>query len=188
MSANQNAVRFLALSLVLATGACGSAPRTRASNTQLPPEAQFDGRSIYLNIVPDRHASSHVISGTPERVWFALAAIYEELGITVTHVSVGSRTLGNRNFTTRRQLGGTPLSQYLDCGVGFSGPVANQNRITIDILTQLKAAGPDSVDVQTVLAAIASPVEGTSNNPFPCSSRGTLEQSIATRIQIRIAS
>ena len=116
------------------------------------------------------------------RVWTALPNAYKAIGIPVEYADNRARELGNSRFVTRSMLNQNRLSNYLRCGQGITGPIADTYRIRMNIRTVLRSVSADSTAVETLVEATASPVEGTSGNPQECTSAGTLEQAIVKRL------
>lgn len=175
----------LALMLgVLAGCASGAAPERRASATASPtaPPFTLQGNAYYIDLPPEPSVSSVRVAGTPERLFPLLAAVYEELGIPVATVQPRSYLLGNPQFRARQRVGGMRMSSIVDCGKSIVGVSADTRPVTLSVHTQLKAAGADSVVVETTLYGTAQVSEGVDTNPLNCSSRGGLEQHIAERL------
>ncbi len=110
----------------------------------------------------------------------ALPSVYETLGLQGAGPAGDDRFVAPRRQVTR-SLAGTRLSRYLDCGSTVSMANADHYAVTLQVSTQLAAAGASSTTVATFLQATARPV-GTSGEPVSCTSTGALEREIATRI------
>jgi hypothetical protein len=114
----------LLLVLAAACAASGSDPvRVRATR---PPSVQASGTTTDVNISTERAIVSEVIQATPEVAWESLRKAYADLGIEVKETSDASRVLGNSRLVISRRLGDAPLSRYLECGAGLTGPFADR--------------------------------------------------------------
>jgi hypothetical protein len=117
-----------------------------------------------------------------DRVWSALPAVYESLGIPVAELNQGSRTIGNPGLRVRGRLGDTRLSRYLDCGAAQGGPNAETYNVTLSVLTSVQAQGEAATAVLTDVQASARPVS-LAGEPVRCSTKGALENRIADALR-----
>lgn len=185
MTARGSFSLLAALALAACASGAGAGGRSGSAGGR-PAEMAYDGDGIFLSLERERRVSSHVLDASVDQVWPALARAYEGLGIPVTTVDRRSRILGNVSFTARADVARVPMTRLLDCGFGFSGPIAGQNRITFDLRSQVRAAGEGQAEVRTLVIATATPVEGTSNNPLPCTTTGALEALIAQHVEAAV--
>jgi hypothetical protein len=169
---------------VLSGCASGAAPERRASATASPTAPPFSqqGNAYYIDLPPEPAVSSTRVAGTPERLFPLLGAVYEELGIPVATVQPRTYLLGNPQFRARQRVGEIRMSSIVDCGKSIVGVSEDTRPVTLSVHTQLKAAGRDSVVVETTLFGTAQVSEGVDSTPLNCSSRGGLEQHIAKRL------
>lgn len=68
---------------------------------------------------------------------------------------------------------------------GDSCPACFLAMITFDLRTQVRPAGADNVNVETLLVVVARSTDGASTNPVNCTSRGELERQIADAVRRR---
>lgn len=119
------------------------------------------------------------------RVWTAIIAVYDELGIlpTVADESVG--LYGNRGFVMPARLRDKPASEYFHCGVGVGGVSRTLGRMSANVQSQLTST-PNGTTVVTHVSAMVRSSEGTSTAPLPCGSTGALEQLIHGEVKRRL--
>ncbi len=174
------------LSVGLLAG-CGSAhPRSDQTSGALQPRRlATQGESYLIDLPPEGAAHSMRMAGTPQEIFPHVAEVYQELKIPIETIVTAKFQLGNTSFRARRQIGGISMTRIVDCGHGITGPRANSDMITFNLLTQVKADGPGHVVVETTMTAIARATDGASSNPLNCSSRGELERRIYSGIQER---
>ncbi|MHB1192964.1 MAG: hypothetical protein ACYC6F_07930 [Longimicrobiales bacterium] len=172
---------LLALVLASACGPAGSEPAPGAPAP--PPSITTSGTGIDVAYASSRGVVTDVVQATPEAAWAALPKAYADLGIPVREVSAASRVLGNSRFTLSRRLGDTPLSRYLECGSGLTGPFADRYRIEMLIRTSIVPADGGAVRVETYLEATGRNPEGSSNTGVPCATTQRLEREIAGRVR-----
>lgn len=168
----------------LALAGCASSPRSAPPVDHATETVRVSG----VGVQPGATLST-VSSVTPgvakvlapiDRVWSVLPAVYDSLGIPVDRLDQARHIIGNTGFKLRRRLGGVSLTRYLDCGSAQGGPSAETYEVTLSVLTELQPieAGTSAA---TVVQATARPVT-FAGEPTGCTSKGPLEQRIATLI------
>lgn len=177
---------ILALSVLLA--GCASAGSRDPVQAYREPRAEQRGDSYFIDLPAEMRAISFRIPGTPQRVFPLVAQVYQDLGIPLETIETAAFRLGNTRFRTRRQVGKLPMSTVVDCGGGIAGSRSDTYFVTLNVLTQLKAAGADSVSVETTLHGIGQTADGTSTNAINCPSRGALERYIADQVKAQLGS
>jgi hypothetical protein len=109
----------------------------------------------------------------------------DSLNIRLEFADAGSFQAGNSRFIAPRQIARRPKSTYLRCGSGPGGQLADSHRVTMSLITELRAVATDSTDVFTQIVASASTAEGTSTEPVICATSGALEQTLAQLLERR---
>lgn len=160
--------------LFLALLGCASSGQT----TQTTHRAILTGSSGELRENPTEQAPSVVIGAPPDAVMRALLGAYEGAGITVTLVDPAKRRLGNPGFNLRRALLGTPLSEYLNCGESMTGLRANDDRVTMSLISVVRPT-PRGSEIETRIEASAREIQGGNTaDQLLCQSTGKLETKI----------
>ena len=109
-----------------------------------------------------------------DAIWQVLPTVYDSLGIPRNTLDVASRTIGNTGYLTRRTLGKTRLSDYIDCGSPQLRPAADYYDVNLSVLTQLQPESSGATRVTTTL--VASAKSPSFAGQFDrCSSTGRLE-------------
>jgi hypothetical protein len=119
--------------------------------------------------------SQRTVAASAARVWDALPAVYQSLGLPITDRNVQSQSIGTTSFKVRRRLGDAPLSRYLDCGDTQGSPSANSYEVVLSVNTRLAPAAGDSTNVSTTVTAQARPVF-VSGEYVNCGSTRALEK------------
>ena len=124
----------------------------------------------------DASTADSTIEATPDVVFSAVAAAYQDLGIEVRFLNSTARQIGNKRFSKMYDLAGVHLSKYVGCGSTETGPVADTYRVTMSIVSQVTPSGTGS-RVSTQLTAYAEDL-GSSKGTLSCLTLGALEQRI----------
>lgn len=124
------------------------------------------------------------IPGSPEEVWSALRAVYDELELEVTAADPGTGVLAARQ-NRMRSLGGERNSHWVDCGNDLTGPVADKSFITFDVVSQVTRVSATATELQVQVQARGRRRDNASGELI-CSSEGELEQEIHERTALRM--
>ena len=120
-------------------------------------------------------ANVHTISFAADRVWRALPAVFDSIGIPVATLDPAKRSIGNSGFKIRGRLRGVPLSRYIDCGNSTQiGPNADSYDVNITMLADVRPAESGASTVTMTLDAVARPAN-FAQEYSQCSSKGVLE-------------
>ena len=149
-----------------------------STSTQTPPTNERVLTTTDVGTVRshDANAADSTIEATPDVVFSALAAAYQDLGIEVKFVNSATRQIGNKRFSKMYDLAGVHLSKYVGCGSTETGPAADNYRVTMSIVSQVTPSGTGS-RVSTQLTAHAQDL-GSSKGTLSCLTLGALEQRI----------
>ena len=167
-------IALLALS-ALAASAC-----TTSGAPQSRPQQMVENRDIRYQA----QSVNHQITGSPEEVWSALRAVYDELELEVTASDPRSGVLAARQ-NRMRNLGGERNSHWVNCGTDLTGPVADKSFITFDVVSQVARASATATELQIQLQARGRRRDNASGELI-CSSEGELEAEIYGRTALRM--
>lgn len=152
-------------------GTSGSASPTVVNDPQGVLTSDARGRQITVNaggVVTDSLATS------PDSAFRAIVAAYSELGIATPLLDMSARRVGDPRMTVSRALKGEPLSRFLSCGEGLTGPRANTDRIMMSVVSQVRVMASGS-NIETKVTAVAVDLGGRGGQA-QCSSTGELEE------------
>jgi hypothetical protein len=118
------------------------------------------------------------VRSSVSRVWTALPAAYDSVGIPITIVDGKQHLAGNQGFKLQRTLGKVPLSAYIDCGSNTFGRKADTYDVYLAVVTRVRATDSVTTEMITTVDAAARPM--SFSQPYTkCESRGELEARIA---------
>jgi hypothetical protein len=122
----------------------------------------------------------------PALAFSALRYAYADLHVPLTLDDSAAGWLGTLHLIRTQSLGTLWLSQVVDCGVGMTGPIADNARVQLAIVSFVGRGTSDSTaTVRTALLASAQSLGGQSSDRVLCTSRGALEAWIRSRITAR---
>lgn len=118
--------------------------------------------------------------------FFAARQVFFELKIPTPLADSARGYLINGRFVKLRSLAGSPLSTYLNCGSGMTGPNADSFRVTMAIAALFDATGPNTSRLRLTVLAGAESTEGVSKSAVACGSSGVLEERILKTIRVKL--
>jgi hypothetical protein len=167
--------------------ACASGGGSPQRSDAAPQQANMftgDGGTLMTDAV---RATTATLPVAPTTVWAAVKQAYQSLGIPVTVENPASQQLGNMSFVKSREIGGTRMSEFVNCGMGMTGPNADAWRIDISLLTDVERMTPSGTNLRVTLKAQGKDVSGGSSYLIPCASSGRLESLIIDRVKAAVA-
>lgn len=120
------------------------------------------------------------------KVWHALPAAFESLGIPITEVDNATHTIANGGLKLRRELGKVSLSRYIDCGTTQIGENADSYDVYLTITSRVQEDPGSGLSVlRTNFEAMAKPV-AFSRDYARCSSKGELEKRLVAAVKSQL--
>ena len=176
--------------LPLALAAAPARAQTSSASTTTQAAAPLmlfnpPGTSYYASL--DTIGTAVTVRGARAQAFHALRSVYAELQVPLTLEDSASGWLGTLHLIRTYTLGTMRLSRALDCGSEMTGPVADDARIELALVTFVRAVGADSVAVRTALVASSRSVTGEQRDRVQCSTKGYLEDWIRGRLLERAA-
>jgi hypothetical protein len=169
--------RLMSVCLISAAACAGSSPTPGATPDVEQRIAIVGAGTSSLNVVSGSDPATHELAVPLDRVWKVLPAVFDSIAVPVALLDPQSHTIGNRGFKLRGKLGKVGLARYIDCGTTQIGPNAESYDINLTVTTALKATPGGATAMSIVVQASARPM-AFAQDPFPCSTKGSLEQRI----------
>jgi hypothetical protein len=164
---------LLGVSLVGSLAACAGPSSSATPAPQVSRVATAGGGEIRMS--GPEAATVHVVAFPLEKVWLALPAVFDSIGVPITELDPAKRALGNSAFKIHGRLKGVPLSRYIDCGSSTQiGPNADSYDVTLTLTAELRPATSGGTSVNTTFGAVAKPATFAQQNS-QCSSKGVME-------------
>jgi len=127
-----------------------------------------------------------VVAAPIDTVWSALKAAFDEHDAPNEFAERASWEIGALGSKQYRRLGKQPLSMYLRCGDGPTGPHAENYVVYLSVVSLLRSSPDTTVRLITLVTAHAVDLAGGRNDPVICGSTGRLEQRIANSVKKRM--
>jgi hypothetical protein len=176
--------RISSVLLMVGSASCASS----SGRTDVGPPSErtvaVDDQQVYRTSVL---ANAKVqIPAPPGRVFDALKAVYDDLGVPPGTHDPSTGRYGNSDFFKSRRFANEPLSTFLNCGESFTGPVANNYRIYMSLVSAVRPDGKGGSEVETAFSASAQNMEGSSSDRISCGSTGRLEERIRKTLLLKV--
>lgn len=166
-----------------------AAPRAAAAGDAAPAPSTMrvstPGGNLNIRVRPDEMRSSFIVAAPIDRVWRALPAAFDSLGIPGGVVDAAARQFGSTGFRVRRRLGTAPVSRYFDCGQTQIGENADEYNVQLQVVATLSTGAAGTTNVEVLLDALARPV-AFSQGYQACSTRGTLDARLIERVRAEL--
>ncbi len=178
------------MSALLFCAACGTAAGQGPLQGPAQMPARIDQSAGGYDVVLSRSDQplGQAFPAPPDRVGPLAVAAYAAAGLRIDGTDNARHLVETRGQALRRRLDGHSLSTYFDCGNELSGNIADTWRLTLNARMAVgPGATPDSARLQTMITVSATPVEGTSTQVSPCTSKGQLELQIAGIVRDSLA-
>ena len=162
---------LIALGLATASGTAQTRARIRVA---LP--------AFGAQIVLDTIGEVQVVPAPTGKVFTAATMVLQNYKIPTDISDSASGLLGAVKLMRSRNVAGSALSRYLECGSGMTGLRADTHRIQMPLLLMLDPDATGGTRLRIALIASAQDNSGTSNQPVPCGSTGALENQLRKAI------
>lgn len=174
------------LILLVALAGCARGPSYSEQTVPRQPALYSSAETgTILGERPRVMAATFTVS--PATAWIAVKKVYAELEIPITVENPAVHQIGNQNFYKARQFAGRPMSEYVDCGMGMTGPKASHYRIYMSLLTDVFSDGNGGTKVQTTFVPAGQDMQsGNSADRIACATTGRLEGRFLERVKIAL--
>lgn len=176
-------MRVITVILALGIAGCASSTADGPSRTGTQTVRIVDGAGNVTALTTDASSPANMIliELPVEQAWPGLIVAYQELGLPVSELNSGTRTIA-ANVRTRGRLGNTRLSSYLDCGRTQGGPSADTYEVHLVVESRIIPFELGTSRVATLIEATARP-SNFAANPVRCASTGTMESRIVGHVR-----
>lgn len=155
-----------------------------SAGAQRPSAVRLPGHPAPLAL--DSGTVDAILPASAGAVFFAARQVFFELKIPTPIADSARGYLINGRFIKLRSLAGSPLSTFVNCGSGMTGPNADSYRVTMAIAALIDATGPNTSRLRLTVLAGAENTEGVSKAAVACGSSGLLEERLLRTIRLKI--
>jgi hypothetical protein len=169
---------LVAAAAALFSVACASASASSSPTVVSDPSGVItsDARGRQITIGHDG-AVADSLATTADSAFQALVRAYGELGIATPLLDLRGRRVGDPRMSASRSFKGSPLSRFLSCGDGITGPRANNDRIMLSVVSESKPRSGGGALLETRVTAVAIDTGGRGGQA-QCTTTGELEELI----------
>ncbi|HEV8447931.1 MAG TPA: hypothetical protein VGQ44_13960 [Gemmatimonadaceae bacterium] len=167
--------RLLVAGLATALACAGASPSVGSAPAEQ--HVAVPGSGTTLNVVATSGVSRREFAAPLDKVWRVLPAVFDSLSMPVSFLDPSTHSVGNRGYKVRGKLGKVGLARYIDCGTTQIGPNAESYDVTLTLNTTLTKTGEGATAMTIDFEASAKPM-AFAQEPFRCSTKGTLEQRV----------
>ena len=172
---------LIGIAALFGCASSNTAPGTTPSETARVIGSTAEGAMHAISTGSAPIAGESRIAAPVAKLWNAMPAIFDSLGIAPGTVDPAERLYGNRGLQIRRQLGGVRLSKYLACGSAQARPSADFYDVNLSVITQLAPVDSANTKVVTTVDAMARPV-AFSGEYIRCATTGEIESRISSML------
>ncbi|MCC7132745.1 MAG: hypothetical protein IT352_08870 [Gemmatimonadales bacterium] len=130
----------------------------------------------------DMGTTSGLVAGTPDSVFKAVQALLVEYGLKLKDDPVARQLGVNRQRVTRR-IGKQPVSDFLSCGEGLTGPNADTWHVSYTMGVEILPGAANKSRLVMSFTAEAIDVPNGRNDRVPCATTGRLELQLVKRLR-----
>jgi hypothetical protein len=145
------------------------------------PQLSVPGMQGTLDAFRDVPTTTAAFEASPDAVWTALVAVYDEMKIPVTGINSASHAIVSTDQRVST-IGGKRVLDYVDCVDSYGS--SSSYDIYLTVLTMLRPDDSGGTLARTQVVATGKP--RTSTNRVGCASSGTLEMAIAARVRQKL--
>jgi len=180
-------MRTALLPLLAIAASCASA----GSSGSPPPASQTvrvtgPSGNASVRMSGDDASNAHTFLVPPDKVWRALPAVFDSLGIPIAALDPTSHTIGNAAYKVHGHLKRAPLSRFIDCGNSTEiGPNADAYEVSLALSAQVLPGDAGAARLITTFNAVARP-GNFAQEYSQCSSKGVIEKQVIDILNARL--
>lgn len=150
--------------------------------------SRFIPKELFLRMQerPETIETAVVVTAPAESVWTALRASLEELAVPIGFEDRAAGEIGHAQARLYRRMGKQPLSSYLRCGSGLTGPNADRYQVFFSIVTFVQPMEGGRIGVAPYLTAHAVDPAASRSDGVLCTTTGRLEGALARALRERL--
>lgn len=165
----------LGLTGVIALSATGGPLAAQAGEQTVTRYGRF-------NFTPSIGVTKGLVNGPADSVYQHTRVILAGLGVPIKHENASARQLMSRRERVVRRIGKHPVSRYLTCGYGTTGPAADSWFVYLTIETLVTPQSARTSELTFSITAEAINVPEGRNESVACTTTGKLERALVDEL------
>jgi len=166
-----------------------------AQQPSAPPSGQYGGLSsrfiptdIWTRMLerPEDAPSSFTVTASRDSAWVALQDAFKQLDVPLDFSDKVAGEMGTVRAKLYRRLGKAPVSDFLRCGEGISGPNADSYVVYLSVVGFVRPAQDGGTTVVALITGQAVDLPNGRNDVVPCTTTGKLEDKVAKSVIKRL--
>jgi hypothetical protein len=177
---------FVALALLLASA--GRAAAQNPASGMPSSSGHISSRFLPVDLLqrlaerPEDIVDSMSFAAPIDSVWGALKTTMKNYDLPLGFEERSAWELGNQGAKIYHRLGSNPVSNYLRCGDGPTGPRADSYVVYVTFLSVLRPNQGAGVALYTAITGQAVDLAGGRNDPINCATTGRFEQEVGKQV------
>lgn len=123
------------------------------------------------------------VDATPGAVYTAAAKAFYDLKISVDTKDSLQGVIGITHLLKSSFLAGEAMGKLLNCGMGITGPNADNFRINLALVAIITPLTPEKTELGVAFIGSGTDMRGASTDPVACAPSGVMEKLFADRVK-----
>ena len=168
--------------LLLALAGCASGGLEAGSSGPSTTRMETGGGGFEITATRNERVASHDVLAPVDRVWAALPAAFQAVGLTGGVINQQQRLFGTALIRGRGRLAGERAAAFLSCGpTPIGAPAANAYDLEATVRAAVVANPDGTTRLELLVESTAAPPAGGTR--APCTSTRVLEDRIAAQVR-----
>lgn len=177
-------MRLIRLVRIAAVASLAAPPAARA---QLPDRVRVLLPAFSQPVAIDTIMHSYDLKAPAAKVWAAAARVFYDYKMPTDLRDSTRGVVGSTRFVRSGMFVDAMMSRVLNCGMGITGPNADNFRITLALVAVVTPAGSDKAKLGLGFVGSGLDMRGNASDPVACASTGRTEADFADRVKKLLA-
>ena len=171
-------IRLIALAVL-------AVPHT--SRAQLPDRVRVILPAFAQAIAIDTIMHTYDLDAPRQKVWAAAARVFYDYKMPTDLRDSVRGVVGSTKFVRSGTFVDAMMSRVFNCGMGITGPNADNFRITLALVAIVTPVGTDKAKLGVGFAGSGLDMRGSASDPVACASTGRTEADFVDRVKKLLA-
>jgi hypothetical protein len=133
-------------------------------------------------IALDTIMQRYLFTNSPAEVWTAASKAFYDLKIATDMRDSAQGIIGITHLQRSNSFGGQTMGRLLNCGMGITGPNADNFRINLALVAFIIPANEGKTELGVAFIGSGMDMRGSSSDPVACAPSGIMESVLAEKI------